>query len=95
VPVGMYQRCFHWVHCREYEVGNFSEALSRKYKFLSNWIKILESLHEDINTLYCCWRNKFAVKVLCAALSILVLLTLTYSSTKQTERSVAFLLQQW
>ena len=51
-------------------------------------------LHEDVSTFHCCRRHKFAIKVLCAALSILLLLTLTCSSTKHTERIDAFPLQK-
>jgi len=53
------------------------------------------SLHEGIRMFHCCRRHKFAIKVLCAGLSNLLLLTLTCSSTKHTERIVAFPLQQW
>jgi hypothetical protein len=53
------------------------------------------SLHEAVRKFYFCRRHKFAIKVLCAALSILLFLTLTCSSTKDTERIVAFPLQQW
>ena len=78
--------------CTEWITVNI---MSRKSKFLSNRIKMSVSLHEDVSTFYCCRRHKFSIKVLCAALSILLLLTLTCSSTKHTERIVAFLLQQW
>jgi len=53
------------------------------------------SLHEEVSRFYCCRRHIFAIKVLSTALSILLLLTLTCSSTKHTERIVAFQLQQW
>lgn len=69
--------------------------MSRNSKFLSNRIKISVSLHGDVSAFYCCRRHKFAVKVLCAAPSIPLLLTLTYSATKHTESIVTFPLQQW
>jgi hypothetical protein len=51
-----------WIWCRELSWNSVEKI---QISFKSD--KISESLHEDISTLYCCWRNTFAIKVLCAS----------------------------
>lgn len=50
---------------------------------------------EDLHMFYCCQRHKLAIKHCCATFNVFIQLTVTCSSTRHTECSVAFPLQQW
>jgi hypothetical protein len=62
-----------------FDIDILYQNLSRDYQFSSNWAKISYTLYGDLSTFHCCWLHSFVVKRCCAAVSIFVLLTVTFT----------------
>jgi hypothetical protein len=48
----------------KFDLGDFEENMSQKFKFVSNQSKISGTLQEDLSTLYYCRRQKISIKAL-------------------------------